>query len=73
MRLAVLLIVLGIALIAFGILFPNFGKTIYPAGTTFSFSQMGTGGPFVNEISIYAGAAITALGVVLATIRLVRR
>ena len=72
-RLAVLLIVLGIALVAFGILFPNFGRAIYPAGTTFSFSQVRTGAPFVNEISICAGAAITALGVLLATTRLVRR
>jgi hypothetical protein len=72
-RLAVLLIVLGIALVAFGILFPNFGKTIYPAGTTFPLSQTHTRGPFVNEISIYAGAGITALGVLLATIRLLRR
>ena len=73
MRLAVLLIGLGLALLAFGILFPNFGKTLYPAGTTFSFSQTGTGGPFVNEISIYAGAAITALGVLLAALRYARR
>jgi hypothetical protein len=72
-RPAVLLIVLGIALMAFGLLFPNFGKTLYPAGTEFSFSEMGTGGPFINEISIYAGAAITALGVLLAAIRLVRQ
>ena len=72
-RLAVLLIVLGITLIAFGILFPDFGKTIYPAGTTFPLSQTGKRGPFVSEISTYAGAAITALGVLLATIRLLRR
>ena len=73
MRLAVLLIVLGIALVAFGILCPGCGRTIYPAGTTFEFSQMGTSGPTVSEISVYAGAAITALGVLLAAVRLVRR
>jgi hypothetical protein len=73
MRLAVVLIVLGIALIAFGILFPNLGKTLYPAGTEFSFSEMGTGGPFINEISIYAGAATTVLGAWWAAICLVRR
>ncbi len=73
MRLAGLLIVLGIALMAFGILFPNFGKTLYPAGTEFSFSEMGTGGQFINEISICAGAAFTVLGAWWAAIRLVRR
>jgi hypothetical protein len=72
MRLAVLLIILGIALMALGFLFPNFGKTLYPAGTTFSFSE-DPGGPFINEISIYAGAAITAFGVLFAAIRLMRR
>jgi hypothetical protein len=51
MRLAVLLMVLGIAVIAFGMLFPDFGKTIYPAGTTFSFSEMGKGGLCVIDAS----------------------
>jgi hypothetical protein len=70
-RLAALLIILGIALIAFGILNPNFGKTLYPAGTQFSFDR--ATGPSLSVITIYAGAAITALGALLVAVRLVRR
>ena len=73
MRLAALLIVLGIALIAFGMLNPNVGKTLYPAGTTFSTFETGPPGPTVSAVIVYAGAAITALGVLLVTVRLVRR
>ena len=71
MRLAALLITLGIALMAFGILNPNFGMTLYPAGTQFSFDR--PTGPSVSEVIIYAGAAITALGALLVAVRLVRR
>lgn len=60
MRLAALLITLGIALMAFGILNPNLRMTLYPAGTEFSFDR--PTGPPVSEITIYAGAAITRSG-----------